>query len=161
MKTLIIAFSYHHHNTEKIANAIARIFDAQIIMPQKLDITYVHNYDLIGFGSGIYDDKHHISILNLVDKLPDGNGKETFIFSTSGVPVAILGNKFLKNYMPRAHLTLKNKLESKGYTVLDEFISPGFNTNVFLKYFGGLNKGRPNAEDPRRAEKFASKLIKS
>jgi flavodoxin len=43
---------------------------------------------------------------------------------------------------------------------VDEFICPGFNTNVFLKYFGGINKGRPNAEDFKRAENFAEKLKK-
>ena len=39
------------------------------------------------------------------------------------------------------------KLESKGYKVVDEFQCKGFNTNSFLKLFGGMNKGRPNASD--------------
>jgi flavodoxin len=158
MKSLIVVFSYHHHNTEKIANAFARVLDAQIVTPQKLDLSEIQKYDLVGFGSGIYDDKHHVSLLELVDKLPKGNGKKTFIFSTSGVPVAILGNKFLKDYMRKAHSSLKNKLEYNGYKVVDDFICPGFNTNVFLKYFGGLNKSRPNAEDLKQAENFANKL---
>jgi flavodoxin len=37
----------------------------------------------------------------------------------------------------------------------------GFNTNSFLKLFGGINKGRPNAEDLKRAEEFAQKLKQS
>jgi len=37
----------------------------------------------------------------------------------------------------------------------DEFGCRGFNTNSFLRFFGGLNKGRPNAEDLRNAEEFA------
>ncbi len=53
---------------------------------------------------------------------------------------------------------LKEKLQSKGYVIVDEFSCPGFNTNSFLKYFGGLNKGRPNAEDLKRAEEFARNL---
>jgi hypothetical protein len=34
----------------------------------------------------------------------------------------------------------------------------GHNTNSFLKVFGGINKGRPNAEDLRHAEEFAQNL---
>jgi hypothetical protein len=42
--------------------------------------------------------------------------------------------------------------------IIDEFICAGFNTNSFLKLFGGINKGRPNVEDLRRAEEFALNL---
>jgi len=55
---------------------------------------------------------------------------------------------------------LKEKLQMKGYTIVDEFICPGFNTNSFLKLFGGINKGRPNAEDLKHAETFAKNLKK-
>jgi len=158
MKSLIVVFSYHHHKYRKIAEVFAQVLDAPIITPSQFNPSEIQKYDLIGFGSGIYDEMHHKSLLNLVDKLPDGIGKKTFIFSTSGVPVAVFGNKFLKNYMPKAHSTLKNKLISKGYTIMDEFICPGFNTNVFLKYFGGINKERPNAEDLKQAKDFAEKL---
>ena len=42
--------------------------------------------------------------------------------------------------------------------MLGDFICPGFNTNVFLKYFGGLNKNRPNSQDFDKAREFASKI---
>ena len=42
--------------------------------------------------------------------------------------------------------------------MLGDFISPGFNTNSFLKYFGGLNKNRPNQKDFDNAKEFASKI---
>jgi len=35
---------------------------------------------------------------------------------------------------------------------------PGLNTNSFLKIFGGINKGRPNAKDFKQAEEFAQHL---
>ncbi len=41
---------------------------------------------------------------------------------------------------------------------MDEFSCKGFNTNSFLKYFGGINKGRPNEEGIKNAEAFASEL---
>ena len=33
MKTLLVVFSYHHNNTEKIAKVIAKVLDAQIKTP--------------------------------------------------------------------------------------------------------------------------------
>jgi flavodoxin len=155
MKTLIICQSFHHGNTEKIAKVIAGELNADVKKPS--EVKDIAKYDLIGFGSGIYDDKHHKSLLDCVDKLPKSN-KKAFIFSTSGVPVSILGDKFLMNYKAKAHKTLKDKLETKGYKVLDDFICPGFNTNVFLKYIGGLNKQRPNQKDFEKAKEFALKI---
>ena len=157
-KTLIICQSIHHGNTTKIARVLADEFNAEIKKPFEVKIEELDGYDLIGFGSGIYDDMHHTSLLELVDKLPDGAGKKTFIFSTSGVPVSILGDKFLQNYLAKAHSALRNKLESKDYKILGDFICPGFNTNVFLKYFGGLNKNRPNQKDFENAKEFALKI---
>jgi hypothetical protein len=42
--------------------------------------------------------------------------------------------------------------------IVDEFICAGVNTNIFLRLFGGTNKGRPNAEDLKHAEEFAQNL---
>ena len=152
MKSLIVYFSYHHHNTEKVAEVFAKILDAKMLTPLQVDISEIKNYDLVGFGSGIDSDKHYKVLLDLVDKLPEVTGKKAFIFSTSGIPFAEA------SYMPKCHKTLKNKLISKGYKIVNEFICRGFNTNVFLKYVGGLNKGHPNAADLSNAESFAKKL---
>ncbi|MCK5253623.1 MAG: flavodoxin, partial [Thermoplasmata archaeon] len=54
---------------------------------------------------------------------------------------------------------LREKLRSKGYIIVDEFACKGFNTNSFLRHFGGMNKGRPNAEDLEHAEEFAQNLV--
>ena len=61
-------------------------------------------------------------------------------------------------YVAKNHSPLREKLQSKGYMIVDEFSCKGFNTNSFLKYFGGMNKGRPNAEDFKHAEEFAQNL---
>jgi hypothetical protein len=58
------------------------------------------------------------------------------------------------------HSLLKNKLQSKGYKIINEFSCVGFNTNSFLKLFGGLNKNRPSVEDLCKAEEFARRLEK-
>ena len=147
---LLILVSYHHKNTEKVAKALAEILGAQIRMPVDIDPGELQEYDLIGFGSGIYDAKHHEAILALANRLPLVSGKQAFIFSTSAT--------ITKSKVASDHLTLRNILESKGYTIVDEFSCRGFNTNSFLKYFGGMNKGRPNVEDLECAREFAVNL---
>ena len=150
MKSLLIIFSYHHKNTEKIAKVFATVLEAEIKTPIQTNPEELQEYDLIGFGSGIYGGKHHESLLELAERLPHVTDKNAFIFSTS----AILG----KDKVTEDHESLREKLQTKGYEIVDEFACKGFNTNSFLKYFGGMNKGRPNAEDLKHAEEFAQNL---
>jgi flavodoxin len=137
-------------NTEKVANVFAKVLDAQIKTPQQINPEELQEYDFTGFGSGIDSGKHYKELLDFADTLPRVAGKKAFIFSTS----AILG----KDKVAKDHSTLREKLESKGYVIVDEFACKGYNTNSFLKYLGGMNKGRPNAEDLRQAEDFARDL---
>ena len=150
MKSLLVLFSYHHKKTEKIAKVFAQVLDAQIKSPQQVIPEELQEYSLIGFGSGIYGEKHHKLLLDLADTLPQVTNRKAFIFSTS----AMQG----KAKVAQDHLLLREKLQSKGYMIVDEFSCKGFNTNSFMKYFGGMNKGRPNAEDLKHAEEFAQNL---
>ena len=76
MKSLVIVYSYHRHNTEKIANVMAKVLDAQVKTPQQVIPEDLSKFDIIGFGSGIYSDKHHKSLLNLIDALPKVTNKK-------------------------------------------------------------------------------------
>ena len=160
MKSLLVLFSYHHNNTEKIANVFAKVLDAQIKTPRQINLEELHEYSLIGFGSGIYSAKHHKVLLDLADTLPQVTNKKAFIFSTCGAPMKLMEldkTEFTK-YIAKNHSPLREKLQSKGYTIVDEFSCAGFNTNSYLKLFGGINKNRPNAEDLKDAEEFAQNL---
>jgi flavodoxin len=150
MKSLIIVHSCHHNNTQKIAQAMAKVLDAQVKSPQQTVLEELSQYDLVGFGAGIDSGKHYKVLLDYAEKLPQVDNKNAFIFSTAGVT----GEKKLA----KDHSTLREILEAKGYRIVDEFQCRGFNTNLFLKYFGGMNKGRPNEEDLKYAEAFAEKL---
>ena len=156
MKSLIILFSYHHNNTQKIAEAMAKVLGAQIKSPQETNLEELDQYDLVGFGSGIYSYQHHRSLFDLADKLPQVTNRRAFVFSTTGAPIAF-GESAITEALEQ-HKPLKEKLQSKGYVIIDEFICAGFNTNSFLRLFGGINKGRPNAEDLKHAEEFAQNL---
>ena len=154
MKSLLVLFSIHHNSTKKIANVFAKVLEAQIKTPQQINPEELQEYDLIGFGSGIYDQKHHNLLIGLADKLPQVTNKRAFIYSTSGVSRKYAVDKSIDD----PHSTLRDKLQSKGYSVVDEFNCVGFNTNSFLKYIGGMNRGRPNIEDLKHAEEFAKNL---
>jgi flavodoxin len=149
-KTILVLYSYHHYNTEKIAKVFAKVLNAQIKAPQQIGPEDLCEYDLLGFGSGIYGGKHHKLLLDLTDRLPHNTNGKAFIFSTS----AMTG----KTKIAKDHSILRDKLQSRGFIIVDEFGCKGFNTNSFMKYFGGMNKGRPNAEDLENAKNFTTDL---
>lgn len=154
MKTLIVYISFHYGNTEKIAKTISEVLDAKSLKLNEIKMDMFSQYDLIGFGSGIYFFKHHKALLNLVENLPYLN-KKVFVFSTRGIgPVWFY------------HQPLKKKLLKKGFNIVGEFSCRGFDTYLFdkyipfLKFTGGLNKGRPNEKDLKNARNFATNLRK-
>ncbi|MBI4855497.1 MAG: flavodoxin family protein [Acetobacterium woodii] len=149
-KCLIIVHSYHHNNTAKIAEVFAEVLHAPVKRTDQVTLGELEDYDLIGFGAGIDSGSHYKELLDLADQLPEVCKKSCFIFSTS----AIMG----ADKVAKDHLALRQRLESKGYIIKGEFSCKGFNTNSFLKFFGGMNKGRPNSEDLRNAAEFALNL---
>ena len=155
LRSIVVVFSYHHNNTEKIANACARVLGAEVKTPRQVSPEEIAGYDLVGFGSGIYSATFDPSVLDLADRLPHAAGKKAFLFSTYGAPAVAAGGEFVKNN----HSQIREKLQAKGYTVIGEFGCAGWNTNSFLRFFGGLNKGRPDAGDLRNAEAFAREMM--
>ena len=137
------------------------MLDAEVKTPQQTNAEELQNFDLVGFGSGIDTGKNYKELLDFANKLPKVTDKKAFVFSTSGMPVGISGQQRVEEYTSKCHKTLKETLQSKGYMIVDEFGCAGFNTNKFLKYFGGINKGRPNSEDLKHAEEFALSLKQS
>ena len=152
-KSIIFLHSYHNMNTKKIGMAIAEKIMASVmnVIDIKVPIE-LNSYDLIGFGAGIDSGKHYLEILKFVETLQNVQNKKAFIFSTSGI--------YTEKKMAKDHKALRILLQNKGFLILNEFGCKGFNTNSILKYFGGMNKGRPNDEDVKNAELFAEKLMK-
>jgi len=149
MKSLIICSSTHHGSTRKIADVMGNVLEARVKEPKDVDIAKLKDYDLIGFGSGIYVGKHHKTIFGLVDRMPSSMNKRCFIFSTSGS-----GRKDIQ----KNHRKLREKLIERGFRVVEEFSCRGFSSFGPLKLIGGMNKDRPDEYDLKRAEKFAEGL---
>jgi flavodoxin len=156
----IVVFSYHHNNTEKIAKAMAEVLDCPVNSPVKLNPETIQDCDLIGFGSGIYSESFHKAILDFVDKLPAAKGKRAFMFSTDGSPRKLMkeGTSMAQTQIQKNHHKMREKLERKEFEIVGEFNCAGFNTNSFIKFFGGINKGRPNEIDLKNAQIFAQNL---
>ncbi|MFH0869895.1 MAG: flavodoxin family protein [archaeon] len=146
-KVLIICQSVHHGNTLKVAKVIANELNADINKPSEVDINDFDKYDLIGFGSGIYNGKHHISLFNLIKDIKTQKNKKVFIFSTASI------------CYKKMHESLRKELLTKGFYIINEFICKGFIDYSYIKYFfGGLNKKRPNEKDLKNAKEFALKI---
>ena len=142
----IICSSVHHQNTLRIAKALSEELGAEIFSPSDFEADKMKEYDLVGFGSGIYNGSHHQSLLKLAEELQPEKGKKVFVFSSSTII-----------YKPM-HEKLKTILREKEYDICGEFFCKGYMSYSFIKLFGGLNRGRPNAEDLGRAREFAKKI---
>jgi len=147
MKTLIVYHSEHHMNTEKVARVLAEVLNAELVKAIDLELDSVKEYDLIGFGSGVFWGKHHENILRVADILPHFSGKKTFVFSTSGADAISRGY----------HDVLKSKLALKGFEIVGEWNCLGFDTAISAE---GINQGRPNDDDLRRVREFALSLLR-
>lgn len=150
VKAAIVYVSVHHKNTEKIAQTMAKTMKAKLFKTSEVSKKKLADYDVIGFGSGIYFAKHHKTLLEFVEKLPLMEGKKAFIFSTAGVK--------RRGYATRTHKPLRDSLKTKKFDVIGEFNCPGHDTYGFLTLIGGINKGRPNQDDLEKAEKFIKDL---
>jgi len=150
MKALIIYISVHHGNTERVAKVMANILDADLLQVNQVDASMLKQYDLIGFGSGIYVAKYHNSLLDFIDKLPMMRNKKAFIFSTSGLRKI----RFIHNF----DKPLREKLRRKGFNIIGEFSCRGYDTSQAAMIVGGINRGKPNVKDLKQAEDFARGL---
>jgi flavodoxin len=147
---LIIYVSVHHGNTEKVARVMANVLDADLLNVKQANVGTLAQYDLVGFGSGIYFGKHHESLLDFADSLPMVRNRRAFIFSTSGLRKIPFVHDFDK--------PLRRRLQRKGFDIIGEFSCRGLDTYRATRLVGGVNKGRPNAEDLKQAEDFATDL---
>ena len=128
MKSLIVVYSYHHNNTQKVAQSMAKVLDAPVKSPKNIALEDLSQYDLLGFGAGIDSGKHYKELLDFADALPQVTDKKAFIFSTAGV---IGEKKWLKTTQ-----NLRKKLKQKVTRYLMNFNVKGI-TQIFSSNFLG------------------------
>jgi flavodoxin len=148
MKTVVVCLSIHHGNTRRIAEAMAEVLRADVVTVEEAATLDGREYDLIGFGSGIYFCRHHASLRNLVTEMPSLS-RRAFVFSTAGIA----------SLAPIWHNSLIRRLRRRGCEIVGQFCCPGWDTVGPLRLFGGLHARRPNKNDLCRAAHFAQTLI--
>ena len=150
MKTLVIYSSSHHQNTAKIASVIASCLKAKLTTIDLVKPEQIKNSDLIGFGSGIYFGRFDEKLLRFIQNLPKTRGQKAFIFSTSGLKRV----PFIYDF----HKQPRGMLRNRGFKIVNEFSCCGWDSFGILKIVGGINKGRPNQNDLKKARQFANQL---
>ena len=78
VKSSIVVFSYHHKNTQKVAEVMTKVLDAEIRSPQQTNPEDAQKCDLVGFGAGIDSGKHYKVLLDFTDKLIHVDNKKAF-----------------------------------------------------------------------------------
>ena len=147
MKILLIVKSTHQQNTLKIAEAMSEVAPLTVVELENARLYNLSEYDIVGFGSGIYYGKHDKELIKFVENLPD-NHFYSFVISTSGT------DNHLKYNKPLATL-----LESKNKPVLGTFGCKGLDKFFIFKLFGGLNKTHPDENDFDSAQQFIIEVI--
>ncbi|KIA59400.1 flavodoxin family protein [Nocardia vulneris] len=146
MKAIIVCTSVSHGNTKRIADVMGQILEARVVEPGQITAAELATYDLVGFGSGIFNMAFHPELRDFVKSLPEGQQGKAFVFASSGFPEP----KF-RQYTR----TLSKLIEQKGFSVVDVFTCRGFDTWLPLKIVGGIRKGHPDADDLDAARTFA------
>ena len=146
MRVLIIYHSEHHQNTEKIARTMAIKIDAEFKEAKDVNTEDINNYDILGFGSGVYNGRLHEDLSEIIDMIPYQDNKKSFIFSTTGS----------LSYSRLAHDRFRPLIIKKGFRIIGEFSCLGFDTAITSE---GINKGRPNKQDLENAEIFIESIL--
>lgn len=126
---------------------MAEKINADILKAADVNLNKFKGYDIVGFGSGVYNGKLHKELSEILSKLSQQEDKKAFIFSTTGS----------KTYSSMAHERFRPMLEEKGFEIIGEFSCLGFDTALTKE---GINKDRPNKQDIKDAEDFIINIIK-
>lgn len=157
MKSLIVYCSEYKSNTEKIARIFAEKTDCELINIRNVkDVSdiYIENYNLIGFGSGVYRESISPKLVKLVDKL-NLTGKNVFVFSTSGAGMKYYNNNLIKLLDKKAAI-YRGSFACKG-----SFNAREFTDKKIFEFMGKLSEGHPNDRDLKKAEKFFATVLNS
>ncbi|MDU5105856.1 flavodoxin domain-containing protein [Clostridium sp.] len=152
MKTLIIYCSEYKKNTEKIVEIFKGKTNCDLMNVKNFREVNLDNYDLIGFGSGVYVESLSPKLFKIIEKL-DLKDKNVFVFSTSGVGMKYYNKKLIKALISKGAIN-KGSFACKG-----SFEAKEFSNNKIFDIIGKLTKGHPNNKDFKNAENFFVSMI--
>jgi flavodoxin len=153
MKVLIVYHSTYKNNTEKVAKVFANKVGADLINLKNAEVFNIDDYDIIGFGSGVYKESMSYKLYKCVERL-DLKNKNVFVFSTSGLGMKFY-NKKLINLLKSKEAVCKGSFSCKG-----NFKVKDFGDNKIFELMGKLAEGHPNDSDLHKAERFIENIVK-
>lgn len=158
MKSLILYYSDYKNNTKKIARVFANEIDAELINIKDVNNIDIKDYNLIGFGSGVYRESLSPRLFKLVDEL-NLRDKNVFVFSTSGIGMKFYNRKLIK------FLESKRAINKGNFACKGSFCAQEVTNNKTLSFIfdiiGRLSQGHPNEKDFKKAKKFIEKVVDS
>lgn len=154
MKVLILYYSAYRKHTEKIAEIFASSIECDLVNLKESKDINIEDYDLIGFGSGVYRENIHEKLFALVEKL-DLKGKYTFVFSTSGVGMKFYNNGLIK------HIESKGGINKGSFACIGSFSPSEFTDKKIFNLMGKMSQGHPNDKDLKKAVRFLKDLMAS
>lgn len=145
MKILVIIHSKHRKNTLKLAQAMAEAIPLTVCNVEDAEGIDLMQYDIVGFGSGIYGGKISGKLFKFIASHIEDLGN-VFVFTTSG------------KGKPEYNRELEAYLNGKCKNVLGSFACKGFCKWFIFALTGGIAKGHPDDEELENARKFICKV---
>lgn len=142
MNILIIVKTKHNDNTLKIAEAMSEAAPVTLTQLEEVENYNIKNFDIIGFGSGVYMGKPDIDLLKYIDKL-DFSGN-AFVFSTS-----------MSLDYKKSNARMTQILTDKGCNVLGRFGCKGYTKMLFFRF----NRLKPDIDDFENAQNFIYDIV--
>ena len=152
MKSLIIYYSGYKGNTEKIAQCFAKEIGSELINIKDANDVDIKDYNLIGFGSGVYRESMSPKLFKLVENM-NLRHKNVFVFSTSGVGLKFYNRKLIKL------LESKGAINKGSFACKGSFVAQRFTDKKLFGIIGRLSQGHPNDKDIKKAKKFIKGIL--
>lgn len=146
MKIIIIVKSDHRQNTLKIAEAMSEAAPITVVEYDNAENYNINDYDIVGFGSGIYAGKFSGKIIDYINENAE-NFTNAFVFSTSGTG------------KPSNNDQVVELLNNMGKNVLGSFTCRGLCKWFIFALVGGISKGHPDVDDFDAAQQFIGHVL--
>jgi len=156
LKAVVFYSSDYRTNTEKIAEIMASEIGADYVNIRNLkdDDYTTEQYELIGFGSGVYREDLSKDLYRLTERLTLKDQK-VFVFSTSGIGMSFYNKRLLR------HLSSKGALSLGSFACKGSFTASDFSEIKLFELLGKSAEGHPNGKDLLHAKAFILKIMDS
>ncbi len=140
MKTIIIYYSVHHGNIKKLTEGLSKHFNYDVIPIGNVSNIDLNDYTKVIIASGVYALSMPKELIGYIkENKEELKQKRIGLILTSG----IMSERFMKS--------AESVFEQAGIKVNAKFHCKGYDTFGPLSLIKGINKGRPNEEDIKKA----------